>query len=140
MSIEQILKGHISPETAYVVNDYPYGFKQRCKIRYWIEHDPKKGSRFCSQTTNPKKSMILLGGQEVDVWNKPKKSTYCELAAAMYLDEKGYVNWNGLTQYDRAASCTLWMKRFEETLPVSVAERVWDWIMAWRIEDNDRNQ
>ena len=34
----QILPGiHISPETAYVIDDYPYGFRLRCRIRYWLE-------------------------------------------------------------------------------------------------------
>lgn len=33
----KVLSGHTSPETAYVVDDYPYGFRLRCKIRYWIE-------------------------------------------------------------------------------------------------------
>jgi hypothetical protein len=37
----QILKGHISQETAYLVDDYPYGFRLRCKIRYWLEYQPK---------------------------------------------------------------------------------------------------
>src|SRR5437762_10605235 len=41
----QILSGHISPETAYVVKDYPYGFRLRCQIRYWLEYKPSKGDR-----------------------------------------------------------------------------------------------
>lgn len=85
------LTGHTSPETAYVVDDYPYGFKLRCKIRYWLEHSPSKGFRFCSQTTNPKKS--------VEVWNAPKKSTYSMLGV-MGLDEKGHVTWTGCSIYD----------------------------------------
>ena len=36
------LYGHTSPETAYLVADYPYSFKLRCRIRYWIESDPKR--------------------------------------------------------------------------------------------------
>ena len=28
-----VLTGHTSPETAYVVSDYPYGFRLRCQIR-----------------------------------------------------------------------------------------------------------
>src|SRR6516165_4444148 len=64
----QILSGHISPETAYVVEDYPYGLRLRCRIRYWLEHTPKRGFRFWSQTTNPKRG---------NIWNKPKASTYC---------------------------------------------------------------
>jgi hypothetical protein len=60
----QLLSGHTSPETAYVVNDYPYGYTLRCTIRYWLEYQPKKGFRLWSQTSNPKRPGL--------VWNKPK--------------------------------------------------------------------
>jgi hypothetical protein len=75
------LTGHTSPETAYVVEDYPYGFKLRCKIRYWLEFSSAKGFRFCHQTTNPKKA--------VEVWNAP-----------MGTNEEGHVTWTGLSIYD----------------------------------------
>ncbi len=85
---EQLMYGHVSQETAYVVDDYPYGYTLRCSIRYWIETSPKFGDRFCSQTINPKKSG--------EVWNKPKKSTYYKMMF-MYKDaEKGHVNWNAI--------------------------------------------
>ncbi len=86
------LTGHTSPETAYVVNDYPYGFRLRCKIRYWLECSPKKGFRLCSQTTNPK-----VEGREV--WNAPKKSTYSMLGV-MGLNDEGHVTWTGCSIYD----------------------------------------
>jgi len=89
-SIVQPLTGHTSPETAYVVRDYPYGFKLRCSIRYWLERSPMHGYRLCSQTTNPKKAG--------EVWNAPKKSTYT-IFAVMGLDEKGHVVWTGCS-YD----------------------------------------
>lgn len=82
---------HVSEETAYQVDDYPFGFRLRCKIRYYIESHPKKGFRFISQTTNPKKA--------VEVWNAPKKSTYVLLAACMYLDEQNHVQWSGLSVF-----------------------------------------
>ncbi len=53
-----LLAGHVSPETAYVVSDYPYGFRLRCQIRYWLEYSPTHGFRLVSQTTNPKRSGI----------------------------------------------------------------------------------
>jgi hypothetical protein len=86
----KILKDHVSPETAYVVDDYPYGFRLRCKIRYWLEFQPKKGFRLVSQTSNPKKG---------NVWNKPKASTYSRFGGAMFLNDEGHVNWAGLTEY-----------------------------------------
>lgn len=88
----QVLKGHISQETAYVVDDYPYGFRLRCKIRYWLEFKKKAGFRLVSQTTNPKLS-------SAEMWNKPKASTYSTLGV-MGLDEKGYVTWETCNIYD----------------------------------------
>ncbi len=102
----QLLFNHTSPETAYLVDDYPYGFRLRCKIRYWLEWKNKKGFRLVSQTTNPKAS---------DVWNKPKKSTYC-MAGAMYLDEKNYVQWDGFNYYDLKRALE-WTKQFGEAVP-----------------------
>lgn len=89
--IVKVLTGHTSSETAYVIDDYPCGFKARCKKRVWLERDAKKGYRLCSQTTNPKKS--------VEVWNAVKKSTYF-MFAVMGLDEQGHVVWEGCSVYD----------------------------------------
>ena len=86
---KQPLYGHTSEATAYVVDDYPYGFRERTQIRYWLEHKPKKGWRFVSQTMNPKSGR----------WNKPKASTYIEWGAAMYRDDKGHVHWEGVGPY-----------------------------------------
>lgn len=72
----KVLLGHTSKENAYVVDDYPYGFQKRCKIRFWIETTPR-GQRVCSQTTNPDKPG--------EVWNKEKRSNYCEIRV-LYLD------------------------------------------------------
>jgi hypothetical protein len=85
----QILIGHTSPETAYLVKDYPYGFRLRTEILYWLEESPTKGFRFCSQTKNPKTGR----------WNAPKKSTYCKLAGVMFLDDNGHTQWIGLGEY-----------------------------------------
>jgi hypothetical protein len=82
-----VLKNHTSEQTAFVVDDYPYGFRLRCKIRYWIE-TTKRGDRFCSQTTNPKRTG--------EVWNKPKKSTYSDLMF-MYLNDEGHCKCSGIS-------------------------------------------
>jgi hypothetical protein len=87
----KVLSGHTTAETAYVVADYPYGFRLRCKIRYWLERVPKKGYRLCSQTTNPK--------IDREVWNTPKKSTYTMLGV-MGLDGDDHVSWTGISPYD----------------------------------------
>jgi hypothetical protein len=82
------LMGHTSAETAYVVEDYPYG-SLRCKMRYWIETGTKgatKGKqRVVSQTTNPKRPG--------EFWNKPKPGTYA-LFAYLYLNHaNNHVEW-----------------------------------------------
>src|SRR5262245_19768077 len=83
-----VLRGHVDADTAYLVDDYPYGYSERCQIRYWL-HTADKGSargqvRFVSQTTNPKVDGIH--------WNKPKPSTYWPWVV-MYLDAIGHVHW-----------------------------------------------
>lgn len=98
------LYGHTSPETAYVVDDYPYGFKLRCKIRYWVEYRPGKGYRFCSQTTNPKKP--------IEVWNAPKMETYCALGGVLYLNEDNHVKFAGLGAYATTEQFKAFMEQF----------------------------
>lgn len=82
------LYGHDSPNNAYVVEDYPYG-SMRTQKRFWLEYKPNKGFRFVGQTLNPKNQR----------WNKPKASTYGLLGGAMYLDEKGHVQWSSISEY-----------------------------------------
>lgn len=105
MSIVKPLYGHTSEDTAYLVLDYPYGFKLRCSIRYWLESHPIKGFRFVSQTTNPKKG---------NVWNSPKKSTYSLLAACMYLDENNHVKWTSIHEYTSAEYFLTFLQNFPE--------------------------
>lgn len=88
MSNFQALKGHTSPETAYVVADYPYGFRLRTSIRYWLETNGH-GTRFVSQTVNPK----------TGAWNKPKASTYCSLGVMVRDEDNGHISWTGWTPY-----------------------------------------
>lgn len=75
-------------ENPLIVDNYPYGFKLRTQIKYWIETDKKKGDRFCSQTLNPKNNR----------WNAPKKGTYSPILV-MYLDEKNHVQNKGISIY-----------------------------------------
>ena len=99
----QKLTGHTSEQTAYVVDDYPYGYVLRCKIRYWIE-TTKRGQRFCSQTTNPKRS--------VEFWNKPKKSTYSD-HITMYLNEDNHVTYHSISiEYRNLADWEAYIAKF----------------------------
>ena len=118
----QILKGHTSPETAYSVPDYPFGFRLRCTMRYWIDCDPKRGARMMMQTSNPKKPGL--------VWNKPKATTYSRFAGAMYLDEKGHVQFTGLTEYTDAAEALAWRETYGEGCPEVLVPTMDHWCKA----------
>lgn len=97
------LYGHVSEDTAYLVEDYPYG-GLRCKIKFWLEHQPRKGWRFVSQTQNPKNQR----------WNNPRKGTYYVLAGCMYLDEKGHVQVSVLSEYAKPREILTFIKSFPE--------------------------
>jgi hypothetical protein len=102
------LYGHTSEATAYLVTDYPYG-SLRCQIKFWLESDPKKGARFCSQTQNPKNGR----------WNAVKKSTYSRFGGCMYLNEVGHVVWDGLSEYDDGSKVLAFVEKFPKAeLPI----------------------
>jgi hypothetical protein len=86
----EFLRNHTSLETAYKVDDYPYGFKLRTSIFYWIETTPKRGDRFCTCTINPKNGK----------YNAPKKSTYYNLGF-MYLNSEKHVKWTAVSTYSK---------------------------------------
>ena len=101
------LPGRVSPETAYLVNDYPYGFCLRCSIRYWLEFKPGFGFRFVSQTTNPKRPGAP--------WNKPHAGTYSR-AAALYLDSEGHVHCAGLSEYSNGPELDAFKAQFPQSI------------------------
>jgi hypothetical protein len=117
-----ILKGHVSPETAYVVDDYPYGFRLRCKIRYWLEFKENQGFRLVSQTTNPKAAGTF--------WNKPKASTYCRFGGCMILNDEGHVTWHGLTEYCNGAKAASYRDTYGEGVPEAGQKLLDTWVKA----------
>lgn len=125
----KILAGHLSPESAYVVDDYPYGFRLRCRIRYWLEYHPKRGFRFWSQTTNPKRG---------HVWNAPKASTFCRYGGAMYLNDEGHVTWSGVHEYMDTAASVAWRDQFGYTMPYDAQTALNRWIAAKQHYDQAR--
>jgi hypothetical protein len=127
--MKAILKGHISPETAYVVDDYPYGFRLRCKIRYWLEYHPKRGFRLVSQTTNPKRG---------NVWNKPKASTYARFGGCMFLDDDGHVQWQGLSEYSSGAEAKAFSDKYREGVPEAGRDILDRWVAAKLAYDGAR--
>ena len=90
VNTRKYLYNHTSQETAYIVEDYPWGFRLRTTIRYWVETKKAKngGQRFGSQTINPKT------GQ----WCAPKYSTYSPIIV-MYLNENDHIKWHDLSYY-----------------------------------------
>jgi len=56
---------HKNFDSAFEVDNYPWGFKLKTKVRYWIE-TTNRGDRFVKCTLNPK----------TNKWCKEKKSTY----------------------------------------------------------------
>lgn len=112
----KILKGHLSPETAYVVDDYPYGFRLRCKIRYWLEVHRAHGVRLVAQTTNPKRG---------HAWNQPRKSTYSRFGGCLYLDEQGHVQHAGLSEYSDFKETKAWIEKYGEGNVIPETTRLW---------------
>lgn len=82
---ELITDRHNTEETALIINNYPYGFRLRTNIKYWIE-TTNKGDRFISMTLNPK----------TNLWNKPKKSIYNAVMVLAREKETGYIRNIGL--------------------------------------------
>lgn len=112
----QPLYGHDSQLNAYVVSDYPYGFNLRTSVRYWLEHRFGFGWRLISQTQDPKTQR----------WNAPKPSGYAKVAGAMYLDEKGHVQWDGLNEYSKPSDALRFVKRF----PKADLQALRPWVAA----------
>lgn len=121
----KILTGHESAETAYVIDDYPYGFRLRCQIRYWLDTSPKRGTRLISQTSNPKKPGL--------VWNKPKYSTYSMFGGCMFLDENEHVQWAGLNEYSDLKEAISFRDTYREGIPDAIRPKLDNWIKTKEI-------
>lgn len=87
---DNILRGYTTKETAFKVDDYPWGFRLRTSIHYWIETKPKLGDRFCSYTIDPRTGRAC----------KPKCGTYSPFLY-MYINEDGHVKHAGIDSYDK---------------------------------------
>lgn len=85
-----ITDAHTSPETALLVADYPYGFRERTQIRYWIEYRAGHGFRKLAQTLNPKTGR----------WNKPKASTYYPVMVLAREVSTGHIVSHALGTYE----------------------------------------
>lgn len=111
------LHGHTNEENAYIVNDYPYGFRLRTQIRYWID-TTKHGQRFVSQTLNPK----------TGAWNKPKAGTYAEIKVMTRNEENGHIGCESLRFNDNEEK----IARFEIEHAAALDERAHKMIKVLR--------
>ncbi len=112
----EVLKGHETPETAYIVEDYPYGFRLRCKKRYWVEWKAGRGARLWEQTTNPKQGNLWT--------NKPKAGTFAYFGLGLFLDSNGHVAAETLSQYADSEQAEEFLRRYGEATPAEFAERI----------------
>lgn len=89
----ELLLGHESAETGYMVDDYPYGRKTRCRIRYWVETAAKGAAKFMmrpvSQTEEPTSKR----------WNAPRLGNYRDLVVLVKRADNGHVENFGLDRY-----------------------------------------
>lgn len=125
---DKVLLGHVNQDTAFYVEDYPFGFRLRCKIRYWIEtaeKGAKKGEmRMVSQTTNPKKG-------HPEFWNKPNPGIYCPLLVLVQREDNNHIECRGLSYYDGPDKFVEFRKLMAEGMPsdfvlnaMSIASRI----------------
>jgi len=75
-------------DTAVEIDNYPWGFRLRTKVRYWIE-TTNRGDRFVKCTLNPKTNQ----------WCKPKKSTYkaVKVITKKVEDDKTFINYTSIS-------------------------------------------
>lgn len=82
--MRKYLYNHTNFETGYEVEGYPWGFRLKTNVRYWVETSEKSngGQRFCKCTLNPK----------TNEWCKPKKSIYFPIVIIV-LNDDGHVKF-----------------------------------------------
>jgi hypothetical protein len=87
------LSTHNSPETAYVIKDWPYGRTLRCEKHVWIETKKNFGQRAVYRTTNPKRG---------NSFNANKNGNYYNLVV-FGANADGLLEFDDLNQYSHPA-------------------------------------
>ncbi len=105
------LYNHTSEETAYVIKDYPWGFRMRTEQRAWIESN-KNGDRFIVQTKDPRTGN----------WCAPKKSTY-GFVKVLFLDEHNHLQYFSLDTFADEKTILEFYEQHKENLnPFQLAQ------------------
>jgi hypothetical protein len=113
----EVLTGHNSFETAYEIQDYPYGFRLRCKMRVWIEEHATRGARFVSCTSNPKVEGLR--------WNKPKAGVYAKYGVVLFLNPiHGHVEHVGVSEYSDVQELLRFRDTYGAGLPPARLEKL----------------
>jgi len=113
----EIIKPTPTIETPLIVHNYPYGFRLRTDIRYYLE-TTNKGTRLTSQTLNPK----------TNEWNKPKSSTYNTVAVMVKDKKTGYINHVGLGYYDNVSQNLALLKDVFDILNEQQLNALKEWV------------
>ena len=80
--MKKYIYNHTSFENAFEVDNYPWGFRLKTKVRYWIEDKEGFGQRFVKRTLSPK----------TGYWCNPKYSIYYAVMN-LYLDDNDYLQY-----------------------------------------------
>jgi hypothetical protein len=85
-----VLSEQTSAETSFVEEDYPYGRKQRCQRRVWVETAVKGTGRgrmrFVYQTQNPRNGC----------WNQPHPGQYNDFIVMYKNLENNHIETEGI--------------------------------------------
>jgi len=102
--MEQLIYNKDSFDNSIEVNNYPWGFRLKTKVRYWIE-TTNRGDRFVKCTLNPK----------TQKWCAEKKSTYSSVMVMTQKieDEKTFISYNSL---DVGYSDSIKVAKFEHLI------------------------
>jgi hypothetical protein len=99
------LAGHVSSETAYIVESYPYG-GYRTHKKYWVEFHPKHGQRVVTRTLDPKRG----------IWNNPHAGTYSQVICLFINEENGHVEHSHLHHWQTKDEFDLFEAAFNSVL------------------------
>ena len=84
--MKEVFNPQPSEQNPVIVENYPYGFTQKTKAKYYVE-TTKNGQRVVFQTLNPKTQQ----------WNNPKKSVYSDIFILYRNTDNDHVESDGFS-------------------------------------------